>query len=523
MQRLTGADATFLYGETRHAPMEIASCIVVDASELPRGDALLDKARAFLEPRLHLAPPLRRRLVRVPFELDHPMWVEDPDFDIDYHLRHAALPEPGTMEQLAELIGRLLSRQLDHSRPLWEMYVIEGVEGDRGAIFVKSHHAAVDGVAAFQLVAALMDLWPDAPVPAPPDEPWQPDELPTDLELVAGAAANLARQPVRGLRATRRLIRTTLQARRDHGSIGAVVGQSGAPQTRFNGSLTPHRRVRFLDLPMDGVKELKSRTGTKVNDVVLAVVGGALRRYLQRHDELPDEPLLAFVPVSARADDTGDANATTMMYVPLATDEPDPRRRLDQVAAGSAEAKNRLADTGPSALVDVTEYTGPALAAQAFRLAEALRLNERVRLGGNVVVSNIPGPPVPLYTTGARVDHIYPIGPLTDGSGLNITLLSYLGNLGVAVNTDRELVPDVDDLVEDLQEAYAELRDAVIGTDSGDTGEPAARPAETPAKQAAEEATSAAGKTVEKAAKKSAKKAAKKSAKTAGRKASSGR
>jgi diacylglycerol O-acyltransferase / wax synthase len=483
VQRLTGADATFLYGQTRNSHMEIASCMVIDASALPRGEALLDLARSYLEPRLHLAPPLRRRLVRVPFELDHPMWIEDPDFELDYHLRHAALPAPGTMAQLADLVGRLLSRPLDHARPLWEMYLIEGLEGERGAVFVKSHHAAVDGVAAFQLVAALMDLWPDAPPPPPPEVPWEPDEVPTDVQLVAGAAANLVRQPIRGLKATRRLVRSAVQARREHGSITAVVGQTGAPHTRFNDQLSPHRRVRFLDLPLEGVKDLKSRTGTKVNDVVLAVIGGGLRRYLDRHGELPGEPLLAFVPVSARADDTSDANATAMMYVELATDEPDPARRLDRVAAASVQAKSRLADLGPSMLVDMTEFTGPAVAAGAFRMVEALRLNERVRLGGNVVVSNIPGPPVPLYTTGAPIEHIYPIGPLTDGTGLNITLLSYLDRLGLAVATDRELVPDIDDLTDDLRAAYEELREA-IEAPSSEEAPVARRPTKPRAKKA---------------------------------------
>jgi diacylglycerol O-acyltransferase / wax synthase len=513
VQRLTGADATFLYGQTRNSHMEIASCIVVDASELPRGEALLDLARSYLEPRLHLAPPLRRRLVRVPFELDHPLWIEDPDFDLDYHLRHAALPAPGTMDQLADLVGRLLSRPLDHSRPLWEMYLVEGLEDDRAALFVKSHHAAVDGVAAFQLVAALMDLWPDAPPPPPPEEPWRPDEVPSDLQLVAGAAANLARQPVRGFKATRRLLRSALQARREHGSVTAVVGQTGAPHTRFNDPMSPHRRVAFLDLPLDGIKDIKTRAGTKVNDVVLAIVGGGLRRYLDRHGELPEEPLLAFVPVSARTDGTTDANATSMMYVGLATDETDPRRRLERIAAASAEAKGRLADLGPSMLVDMTEYTGPALAHGAFRVVESLRLNERVRLGGNVVVSNIPGPPVPLYTTGAPIEHVYPIGPLTDGTGLNITMLSYLGHLGLSVAADRELVPDIDDLVGDLRAAYDELRSAVVPPDDETGSGPSAAPEQTAARPAKEPVKKAAGKSARRPTKKATKRVAKKAAK----------
>ena len=460
MQRLTGADATFLYGETRNAPMEIAACLVFDASDAPRGEALLDEARSFLEERLHVAPPLRRRLVRVPFELDHPLWVEDPDFDIDYHVRQAALPAPGTMDQLADLIGRLLSRPLDHSRPLWELYVIEGLEGDRGAIVVKSHHAAVDGMAAFQLVAATTDLAPDADPPPPPEEEWRPDRVPSDVELVAGATLNLARQPLRGVRAATRVARSAVGARLKHGSGSGVLGQ-GVPMSRFNQPIGPHRRVRFLDLPLEGVKELKRAGGCTVNDVVLAIVGGGLRRYLDWHAELPDESLVAFVPVSHRDDGDDGANRTAMVHVPLATDVEDPAERLRRIAATASAAKERFADTGPSPLTDLTAFAGPAVAAGAFRLVEMLRLNERARFGGNVVVSNIPGPPVPLYTAGRRIVGMYPMGPLAQGTGLNVTLLSYVDSLGFAVVADRELVPDLDHLVGDLATAFDELREAI--------------------------------------------------------------
>ena len=462
MQRLTGADATFLYGETRNAPMEIAACLVFDASDAPRGEELLDEARSFLEARLHVAPPLRRRLVRVPFELDHPLWVEDPDFDIDYHVRQAALPAPGTTRQLADLVGRLLSRPLDHTRPLWELYVIEGLEGDRGAIVVKSHHAAVDGMAAFQLVAATTDLAPDAEPPAPPEEEWRPDRVPSDVELVAGATLNLVRQPLRGAKAATRVARSAIGARLKHGSASALVGE-GAPMSRFNQPIGPHRRVRFLDVPLEDVKAVKRAAGVTVNDVVLAIVGGGVRRYLDWHAELPAEPLVAFVPVSMRddGDGDGDANRTAMVHVPLATDVEDPVERLRRIAASASAAKERFADVGPSPLTDLTAFAGPAVAAGAFRLVEMLRLNERARFGGNVVVSNIPGPPVPLYTAGRRIVGMYPMGPLAQGTGLNITLLSYVDTLGFAVVADRELVPDIDHLVGDLSTAFDELRTAI--------------------------------------------------------------
>ena len=458
MQRLTGADATFLYGETANSRMEIASVVVGDATGLPRGEELLEHSRAYLEPRLHLAPPLRRRLVRVPLALDHPVWIEDPDFDLEFHLRHIALPAPGSMTQLGDFVGRVLSRPLDHGRPLWELYVVEGVEGDRIALVIKTHHAAVDGIAGFELLTSLIDFEADAPPPPPPEQPWEPEPVPTDVELIAGATANLVRQPLRGLKAARRVARAAVESRRRTGSATtALVGSGGAPPTPFNGSLGPHRRVRFLDLSLSHAKTIKEAAGVKLNDVVLAAVGGGLRRYLERHDALPVEPLVAFVPVSTRGEGDGDANSTAMVHVPLATDLADPGMRLKTIAKDAAEAKAVHAELGPSFLVDISELSGPAVAAAAFRLGEITRINERTRISGNVVVSNIPGSPVPLWTAGARIERLYPLGPLADGSGLNITLLSYLDNLGFSFVADREMVPDLDDLVDDVAAAFGEL------------------------------------------------------------------
>jgi len=459
MQRLTGADATFLYGETANSRMEVTSVLVGDASGLPRGEALLDHARAHLEPRLHLAPMLRRRLVRVPLELDHPVWVDDADFDLEFHLRHAALPAPGTMDQLGDFVARILSRSLDHGRPLWEMYLIEGIEGDRMALVTKTHHAAVDGVAGFQLLASLVDFEAGASPPPPPDEPWQPERLPSEVELLAGAAANLARQPLKGLKAARRIARSTIDARRATGSATAAAGLTGAPATRFNHALGPHRRLRFLDLSLSQMKRVKDEAGVKLNDVVLGVVAGGLRRYLDRHGELPSEPLVAFVPVSTRDEGDDSSNRTAMIHVPLATDLADASVRLQSIAKSSAEAKANHTALGPSFLVDISELSGPAIANASFRLAEWTRINERARIGGNVVVSNIPGSPIPLWTAGSEVERIYPIGPLAEGTALNITLASYLDTLGVSILTDRELVPDLDVLVADLRASAEELLD----------------------------------------------------------------
>jgi diacylglycerol O-acyltransferase len=462
VERLSGADATFLYTETPRTPMEVATCLVIDTSTQPRGDALRLRVRDHLEARLHLAPPLRRRLVRVPFELDHPVWVEDPHFDLDHHLHHLAMPSPGTLDQLAELIAPILSRPLDRSRPLWEIHLIEGLEGDQGALFVKTHHAAIDGVAGFELLSTLVDLSADAPPPPPPEDPWVPDREPNDLELVTGAVADLARQPLRATRAAARLVTGAVRSQRRGDSPVAALGATSAPRSPFNRRLGSRRHLRFTDLDLGELRAVKEAAGVKLNDVVLAVVGGALRRYLLRLGELPDRSLVAFVPVTLRTGDAAGANLTSVVYVELATDEDDPARRLARVAAAATDAKAAHAELGPPALVDLTELTGPAVGSLVGRLWIATRFNERTRMAGNVVVSNIPGIDVPLYAGGAEVRRILPVGPVTDGTGLNLTMLSYRDRLELSVFGDRDAIVAPDRLVEDLHAAHEELRSAIV-------------------------------------------------------------
>jgi diacylglycerol O-acyltransferase / wax synthase len=464
----------FLYAETRRTPMEVATCIVVDAAGQPRGDALMRHVRDHLEARFHLAPLFRRRLVRVPFELDHPVWIEDPEFDLGYHLRHLVLADPGSLEQLADVAASVLSRPLDHSRPLWELHVIEGLEHDRAALIVKTHHAAIDGVAGFELLSALIDLEPDATAPTLPTTPWQPDRQPSELELVLGATADLARQPLRALKAARRLVLGAVRSQRRGHSPLAVLGATSAPATRFNRRVAPDRHLRFAELDLSEVRAVKDAAGVKINDVVLAVVGGALQRYLARRAELPDRSLVAFVPVTLRVEGSAGANLTSVVYVELGTDEVDPQRRLARVAAAARDAKAAHAEVGPPALVDLTELTGPSLGAVIGRLVATARFNERTRMAGNVVVSNIPGVDMPLYAGGAMVEQLFPIGPITDGTGLNVTLLSYRDRLELAVLSDRDALPDPDVLVGDLRAAHEELHRAVIPRRTAERAKPGA-------------------------------------------------
>ena len=455
MQRLSGADATFLYLQNARSHMEVAAVVVLDPSGVEGGFSF-ERAREVVASRLHLVPPFRRRLVHVPFELDTPRWIEDPDFDLDYHVRRAALPAPGGPGELATFAGDVVSRPLDRSRPLWELHVVEGLEDGRIAVVSKTHHAAVDGVSGAELLASLVDLEPDAPDPDPPEEPWQPERVPSELELVAGSIETLVRQPLRGVRATRRLVRAVVRNQLSRRSGDAPSAAS--PPSPFNVTVTPHRRVHLLDVPFDDLRQART-DGATVNDVLLAAVGTALRDYLGKRDELPEEPLVAFVPVSTREEAAGNAggNETSVVFATLATDLDDPAERLRVIHQAMDTAKQQHADVGATTITDLTEIAGPAAAALAGRIVSRFRINQRTRISANVVVSNIPGPPVPLYIAGATVEAIYPLGPVADGSALNITAMSYQGRMFIGLAADRATVPDLAQLGDLLRSAIDDL------------------------------------------------------------------
>ncbi len=458
MKRLTGSDATFLYLQNASSHMEVSAVVLIDPSGIEGGFSF-DRAREVIATRLHLVPPFRRRLVHVPFELDTPRWIEDPDFDLDYHLRRAALPAPGGRAELDDLVGQVLSRPLDLSRPLWELHVVEGLADGRIAIVSKTHHAAVDGVSGTDLLASLVDLAPDAPDPEPPAEPWEPDEVPSQLRLMLDSIGGLVVQPWRGIKATQRLVRTMAKDQLTRFQPTPVTAAFASPATPFNATCTPHRLVNLFELPMADLKAVKNAAGTSLNDALLATVGGALRSYLLDHDALPSASLVAFVPVSTREGSAGGegGNDTSVVFSTLATDLDDPLERLARIHEAMTAAKEQHAEVGAATIVDWTAIAGPAGAALAGRFVSRFRINELIRASANVVVSNIPGPPVPLYIAGARVDAIYPLGPVADGSALNITVMSYLDTMYVGLAADRAAVPDVAAIGALLRDSLAEL------------------------------------------------------------------
>jgi len=477
VQQLTGLDAAFLAMESRTTYGHIGSVIVL---EPVRGQQqlTLDRLTRHVEKRLHLLPPYRRRLLRVPLDLDQPYWIDDEQFDIEFHVRELALPKPGGDAQLSEQIARLHARPLDRSRPLWETYLIHGLEGGRSAVYTKIHHSAIDGVSGNEILTALLDVAPDG---RPDDGPfeWTPGKRPTDASLVARSVLHLSAQPVRAarfgvaltkslpglLRAPGRprvpvLDRFVLdQAQPREGSELLPRPSLRAPRTPFNRPITPHRRWAFISVSLDDVRVVrKSHPGMTVNDVVMAMCGGALRRYLLEHDALPKEPVVAGVPVSVRTEEqAGDlGNRVSTMFAPLPTHLETAELRLQAAHEAMRGAKEQHQAMPADLLADVTQFAAPAVAARAAQLAARLRLVEQVR-PFNLIVSNVPGPNIPLYLAGVPLQAYYPVSAIADGQGLNITVLGYLGQLHFGVLACRELVPDVDKIATYLADELSAL------------------------------------------------------------------
>jgi len=467
MRQLSGLDSSFLRMETPSTYGHVASLAIFDPATAPHPVGY-HEVRALIEARLHLVPPFRRRLVEVPLGLDHPYWIEDPDFDLDFHLRHIAVPPPGDRGQLAELAVRIAARHLDRSRPLWEMYVIEGLEGGHIAQLTKIHHACIDGVAGAEILGVLLDLEPEAPATPPPSEPWQWEREPSSREMLARGMLGAFTQPRVGMRLARQSVPALGSIMRNFALSAPGVKKRddvlsrpsvSAPRTPFNGTITPHRRWAFGSLPISSVKTVKNAMGATVNDVVMALCAGALRRWLIEHDALPDGPLLAMVPVSIRDDsERGDGgNKISAMVAVLPTDEADPRRRLEAMQGEMSVAKHEHGALPATLLQDFAQFTPPSVLGTASRVAARARLMDRVNLPFNVVISNVPGPQLPLYTSGARMEGIYPISAIVDGVGLNMTLMSYNGNLDFGLVADRDMVPDIWSLIDYLGEELETL------------------------------------------------------------------
>jgi diacylglycerol O-acyltransferase / wax synthase len=465
MERLSGLDASFLYFETPSMHMHVAMTATFDPSTMPGGYDI-ERVKHGIASRLHLVPLFRRRVVPVPFRLHHPLWVEDPDFDIDYHIRRVAAPSPGGPHELADIAGQIASTPLDRSRPLWELHVVEGLADGHFGMVVKVHHCAVDGVSGAELLVNLFDLEPGGREVEPPP-PRQPDVVPNDLDLVSHALASRARHqltlfPLIG--STARRVGTVVSRHRDpNAAVGAVP--LSAPPTPWNRAITPHRRMSFTRVSLADVKRIKDHVGCTVNDVVLGLMGGTLRRYLEAHEAMPDAPLVAVCPVSVHGDADAEAGTSTnkvsAMFTSLATDVDDPIERLRVIHEVTVGAKQDHDLLGANLLQDWAEHAAPTTFVLAARLYSGMHLGDRHRPIHNVVISNVPGPPFPLYFAGARLESTLPMGPVMEGAGLNITVMSYMGHVDIGFVACRELVPDVWALAGYAEEAMAELLEAI--------------------------------------------------------------
>jgi WS/DGAT/MGAT family acyltransferase len=463
MQRLTGLDATFLYMETPTMPMHVASLLVLDPAADDHEWSYDDIVRVYRE-RLHLAPPFRRRLVTIPFELHHPLWIEDPDFDLEWHVRHIAVPPPGTKEQLETLAARLMAIPLDRSRPLWEAWVIEGLEGGRIAVVTKVHHAAIDGQSGEEILVNLLDLSPEIRAVEPPEEEWVPDRVPNDTELVGHAINSLVRTPMRAVKAFRRTTEAAFNIRRRNREpdVTPPPAPFAAPRTSFNHALTGNRSFATETVSLADVKEVKNAFGATVNDVVLAMCGTALKHYVEGRGEQLDASLVAMGPVSVRTEDQKGThgNQVSMMLTTLATDEDAPAERLRQIHEGTVHAKEQQNLIGADTLQDWVEFAAPAIMGRAARLYSRTRIADRHRPIFNVTISNVPGPPFPLYFAGMKVVSTYPMGPIFDGGGLNITVMSYLDKMDFGLLACPDLIPDVASIAHGLSEALEEYKKA---------------------------------------------------------------
>ncbi|HEX4658744.1 MAG TPA: wax ester/triacylglycerol synthase family O-acyltransferase [Streptosporangiaceae bacterium] len=467
MQQLTGLDASFLAFETANSTGHVGGVSVLDPGEAAK-PLTLARLTEVLSDRLQLVPVLRRKLLNVPLGLDQPYWIDDADFDIEYHVRELAVPSPGSDAQLCEQVARLHARPLDRSRPLWEIYLITGLARDRAAVYTKIHHSAIDGASGTELLTVLFDLDPGGRE-LPAAKPFRPERRPSPAAMAALAATRLAWRPVQTVRVANELMRmlptlapavSTLVGgllglgRGDGAVIPTMPGR--APATPFNKSITPHRRFAFRSVDLASVKTVKNAFGVSVNDVVMAMCAGALRRWLAGHDTLPATPLVAMIPVSIRDPASKGAlgNKVSAMLATLPTHVTGPDQRLQIVHAATKIAKTQQAAI-PQGLVDqVSDFAPPALTARAARVVFATGLLHRLP-PFNICISNVPGPNVPVYLCGAKLLAHYPVSVITDGQGLNITLVGYLGQLHFGLVSCRELVPDIDTLagylVEELE------------------------------------------------------------------------
>ncbi len=466
MRRLSGVDADLLYAETPNAHLHVGALLILDpsTSATPFG---VESWRMLIESHLEELVPLRQRLAEVPFGIDRPYWVDDPHFDLGRHVRRIAVPAPGGSKELGALVGDLCSYKLDRTAPLWEMWFIEGVENGRIAVLFKAHHCAMDGMTGALMLGHL--LTPEPVEPRLDGPRWQPapgQTIPSPFERFAAGLRHVAATPWEArtpLRDTVRSIRKLVDTARAPASAATPLPFS-APRTRLNRDITPHRAFAYVELPLDPVKQVKRHFDVKVNDVAVAICAGALREFLRARGELPKDPLIAAIPVSIRTGEqmSGFGNAVSGLFATLATHLDDPAARLRAIHEGTVAAK-RVYESGiEDAVMEWADVSLPGTITLAGKLWTWMHLSERLPPIFNLLISNVPGPPMALYAGGARLVSCFPMGPLVGNVALNVTIMSYGDALGFGLLGCPEVIPDLWEIAERLSAALDELTAATL-------------------------------------------------------------
>ncbi|WP_158296660.1 WS/DGAT/MGAT family O-acyltransferase [Nocardioides albidus] len=457
MRQLSGVDASFLHMEDSRMTGHVGGLIILDPSTAER-PVDLETMKEYVAARIPALPPLRWRLAEVPLGIDLPYWYDDHDVDLDFHVRSLALPAPGNQQQLIEQVSRIHARPLDRAHPLWELYVIEGLEGGKVAIYTKLHHAAIDGKAGRMILSTLLSPDPSCPAPQPPAEMPASETRPSEMEMLTRGWMGLLGHPGKSVEL---MLKGAAEWQKSMQHFGyAALGEARtkmldnppvpAPRLSFNKSMTARRNWAYGTVPLSDVKKIKESLGCTINDVVMAICAGALRQWLLDHDELPEAPLRAMVPVSIRTAEQADTagNQVSAMIAELPTHLTDPLARVEAVHASMSRAKEDFAALPAALLQEFAQFAAPAAAELVARTAASLRLADTVALPFNLVISNVPGPREPLYYAGALMEANYPVSMISDGMGLNITVQSYRDNMDFGLISCPELIPDLERIID---------------------------------------------------------------------------
>jgi diacylglycerol O-acyltransferase len=458
VERLGPQDASFIYLETPAVHQHVGGVAILDPSTRPSGLLRYEELVEVIGSRIHLAPRFRQKVVFPPLGVARPVWIDDPNFDLTFHIRRAALPSPQGRGELIDYVQRVFSRPLDRTKPLWEAYLIEEMEEGLCAVVTKVHHAMVDGLAAIDIASTMFDFAPEVQILTPP--PWEPEPEPSRLDLLREAVKEQVTNPVRTLvdvgqrtlAAPSRVLREVTDV---VGGLRDVVGGGMlAPPSPLNRKVGPNRRFGMTEAPVQTFKDIKNALGGTVNDVVLATVAGAMHRLFRyRREPTRDRKLRAMVPVSVRSDDQSGGNRVSSIFVDLPIGPIGAKKRLALIADETKHLKESNYAVGAEFLMNMGMWSPPTIHAMAARLAARSRVI-------NLVVSNVPGPQVPMYIAGAKLLAQYPFMPIAESMGLSIAVTSLAGTMAFGITADWDTLPDIDELVEGIDESLGELRKA---------------------------------------------------------------